>query len=59
MELGIIYILAMSSISVVGIILAGLMISPPSMRVLCKKKLGKFQEKLVKVNLKQSIVLFS
>jgi formate hydrogenlyase subunit 4 len=56
-NLGILYMLAMSSLATYGILLAGLMFSPLIMWIISKTS-GEFQEKLVKVNLKQSIVQF-
>jgi NADH-ubiquinone oxidoreductase chain 1 len=46
-NLGILYMLAMSSLATYGILLAGLMISPLIMRIISKTS-GEFQEKLVK-----------
>ncbi len=55
-NLGILYLLAMSSLATYGILLAGLMISPLIMWIISEKS-GEFQGKLLKkVNLKQSIV---
>jgi formate hydrogenlyase subunit 4 len=49
-NLGILYLLAMSSLATYGILLAGLMISPLIMIIISKTS-GEFQEKLVKSQL--------
>ena len=54
-DLGILYMLAVSSLSTYGILLAGLAISPLITWVI-SKTLGEFQETLLKVNLKKSLV---
>jgi len=49
-NLGILYLLAMSSLATYGILLAGLTISPLIMRIISNTS-GEFQEKLVKSQL--------
>lgn len=55
-NLGILYLLAMSSLATYGILLAGLRISPLIMWII-SKKLGEFQEKLVKSQLEANYSL--
>ena len=54
-NLGILYILAMSSLATYGILLAGLMISPLIIWIICEKS-GEFQGKLLKSQFEASIV---
>jgi formate hydrogenlyase subunit 4 len=52
-SLGILYMLAVSSLATYGILLAGLNFSPPIIRQVFGKKLGEFQERL-KISLSEA-----